>query len=35
MMLGFLWMWQDDEQRTWHDHLAGTYVVRDPEAMTR
>ena len=35
LMLGFLWMWQDDEQRTWHDHLAGTYVVRDPEAMTR
>ncbi len=26
--LGFLWATWDEEARTWHDKLAGTYVVR-------
>lgn len=26
--LGFLWATWDDEARTWHDKLTGTYVVR-------
>jgi uncharacterized RDD family membrane protein YckC len=28
LMAGFLWMVIDKERRTWHDHLAGTYVVQ-------
>lgn len=27
--LGFFWAIWDPEHRTWHDHLAGTWVVRD------
>ena len=27
--LGFFWAIWDREHRTWHDHLAGTWVVRD------
>ena len=27
--LGYLWAIWDREHRTWHDHLAGTWVVRD------
>ena len=26
--LGFLWIGWDREKRGWHDHIAGTYVVR-------
>lgn len=29
MNLGYLWAIWDHEKRTWHDHLAGTWVVRD------
>lgn len=28
--LGWLWAAFDFEKRAWHDHAAGTYVVRDP-----
>jgi len=27
--LGYFWAIWDREKRTWHDHLAGTWVVRD------
>lgn len=27
--LGYLWAIWDREKRTWHDHLAGTWVVKD------
>jgi uncharacterized RDD family membrane protein YckC len=30
--LGWLWAAFDLERRAWHDHLAGTYVVRDVAA---
>lgn len=26
--LGYLWMLWDDQNQTWHDKVAGTYVVR-------
>lgn len=26
--LGYLWMLWDDQKQTWHDKVAGTYVVR-------
>ncbi len=29
LSLGYLWAIWDREKRTWHDHLAGTWVVRD------
>lgn len=29
LYLGFLWAIWDRENRTWHDHLAGTWVVKD------
>lgn len=29
--LGYLWAIWDREKRTWHDHLAGTWVVKDRE----
>jgi uncharacterized RDD family membrane protein YckC len=28
--LGFLWMLKDPERQTWHDRVAGTYVVKVP-----
>jgi uncharacterized RDD family membrane protein YckC len=28
--LGFLWMLWDPERQTWHDRVAGTYVVKVP-----
>jgi uncharacterized RDD family membrane protein YckC len=28
--LGFLWMQRDPERQTWHDRIAGTYVVKVP-----
>ena len=28
--LGYLWMLRDPESQTWHDKIAGTYVVRVP-----
>jgi uncharacterized RDD family membrane protein YckC len=31
VFLGFLWALFDRERRTWHDHLAQTWVVRKPE----
>lgn len=27
--LGWVWMAVDTDRRTWHDHLSGTYVVRE------
>ena len=30
--LGFLWMIWDPEKQTWHDKIAGTYVVRVPRS---
>jgi uncharacterized RDD family membrane protein YckC len=30
--LGFLWMLRDPERQTWHDRVAGTYVVKVPRA---
>jgi uncharacterized RDD family membrane protein YckC len=30
--LGFLWMLWDPERQTWHDRVAGTYVVKVPRA---
>ncbi|TAJ20468.1 MAG: zinc-ribbon domain-containing protein [Dehalococcoidia bacterium] len=29
LYLGYLWAIWDREKRTWHDHLAGTWVVKD------
>ncbi len=26
--LGFFWMWVDDDQLTWHDHISRTYLTR-------
>ena len=28
ILLGFLWIGWDRRKRGWHDHIAGTYVVR-------
>ena len=28
--LGFLWVLRDPEQQSWHDRVAGTYVVKVP-----
>jgi len=28
LYLGFLWMIWDDQKQTWHDKVAGTYVVQ-------
>ena len=28
LLLGYLWVAWDKEKRGWHDHIAGTYVVR-------
>ena len=28
LYLGFLWIGWDQKKRGWHDHIAGTYVVR-------
>ncbi len=28
IMLGYLWVGWDPQKRAWHDHIAGTYVVR-------
>jgi uncharacterized RDD family membrane protein YckC len=28
--LGFLWMIKDPDRQTWHDKIAGTYVVKVP-----
>ena len=34
--LGYLWVAWDKEKRGWHDHIAGTYVVRkQPENQVR
>ena len=34
--LGYLWVAWDREKRGWHDHIAGTYVVRkQPQNRTR
>ena len=34
--LGYLWVAWDKEKRGWHDHIAGTYVVRkQPQNRTR
>jgi uncharacterized RDD family membrane protein YckC len=30
--LGFLWMLRDPDRQTWHDRVAGTYVVKVPRA---
>lgn len=27
--LGYLWMLDDDDRQTWHDHLGGSVVVRE------
>jgi uncharacterized RDD family membrane protein YckC len=32
--LGFLWMLWDPEGQTWHDRVAGTYVVKVPRTST-
>ncbi len=31
LCLGFLWIAFDDRKQGWHDKLAGTVVIRDPE----
>jgi uncharacterized RDD family membrane protein YckC len=31
--LGFLWMLWDPERQTWHDRVAGTYVVKVPRSL--
>lgn len=31
--IGCFWMLQDAERQTWHDKIAGTYVVKVPRAM--
>jgi uncharacterized RDD family membrane protein YckC len=31
VFLGFVWALFDHERRTWHDHLAQTWVVRKPQ----
>ena len=28
VLLGFLWPLWDDRRQTWHDKIAGTYVIR-------
>ena len=34
--LGYLWVAWDREKRGWHDHIAGTYVIRKiPDNQTR
>ncbi len=31
--IGCLWMLYDTERQTWHDKIAGTYVVKVPRSM--
>jgi uncharacterized RDD family membrane protein YckC len=33
LAIGVLWMIQDPERQTWHDKIAGTYVVRVPREL--
>lgn len=33
LYLGFLWMLDDPQRRTWHDRIAGTIVVVEPPAV--
>ncbi len=30
--LGFLWILRDPERQSWHDRIAGTYVVSVPRS---
>jgi uncharacterized RDD family membrane protein YckC len=30
VLIGFLWMLRDPDRQTWHDKIAGTYVVKVP-----